>query len=138
MPEMGAPQTPSQHGTYVGSSSPYSIGHGGGHDPGPPGPIHHFPHFTPDGIPVYQPIGNDNRRQTPESTFLQTISLILTSLFSSIGRNDGSALLNSSPIGPGGDIGPAPNGPHPPYPDYPPSPASWLSDVDSNANNPQY
>ena len=55
MPEMGAPQTPSQHGTYVGSSSPYSVGHGG-HD-SVPSSIHHFPHFTPDGIPVYPPLG---------------------------------------------------------------------------------
>jgi len=48
MPEIGnAPQTPSQHGTYVGSTSPYNIGHDSS------GSIHHFPHFTPEGIPVY-------------------------------------------------------------------------------------
>lgn len=50
----------------------------------------------------------------------------------------GNPVLSSSPVGAGGDIGPVPNGPHPSYQEYPPSPASWLSDVDSNANNPQY
>jgi hypothetical protein len=57
MPEMGGPQTPSQHGTYAGSGSPYPVGHesGGGSSGG--SSIHHFPHFTPDGIPVYPPLG---------------------------------------------------------------------------------
>ncbi|CAG7646793.1 unnamed protein product [Allacma fusca] len=101
MPEMAAPQTPSQHGTYVGSTSPYNIGHDSA------GSIHHFPHFTPDGIPVYPPLGVNG---------------------------GGNPVLSSSPVGAGGDIGPVPNGPHPSYQDYPPSPASWLSDVDSNPN----
>lgn len=65
MPEIGGPQTPSQHGTFVGSGSPYAVGShdnasgggggsGGGGSGG--GSIHHFPHFTPDGIPVYPPL----------------------------------------------------------------------------------
>jgi len=50
----------------------------------------------------------------------------------------GNPVMTSSPVGAGGDIGPPPNVPHhPSYQEYPPSPASWLSDVDSNAN-PQY
>ncbi len=63
MPEIGGPQTPSQHGTYAGSGSPYAVGShdasGGGVASGGGGSsgIHHFPHFTPDGIPVYPPIG---------------------------------------------------------------------------------
>ena len=52
MPDMAAPQTPSQHGTYVGSTSPYNLGQDSGG-----GSMHHFPHFTPDGIPVYPPLG---------------------------------------------------------------------------------
>lgn len=53
----------------------------------------------------------------------------------------GNPVVSPSPVGgPPGDIGPHPNVPHHPhsYQEYPPSPASWLSDVDSNANNPQY
>lgn len=53
------------------------------------------------------------------------------------GSGGGNPVLSSSPVGAGGDIGPAPNHPSGPYQEYPPSPASWLSDVDSNAN-PQY
>ncbi|XP_035700652.1 LIM/homeobox protein Lhx3 isoform X2 [Folsomia candida] len=116
MPEMSRPQTPSQHGTYVGSGgSPYPGGHesGGGSSGG--SSIHHFPHFTPDGIPVYPPLGGSSQVGNP--------------------------VVSPSPVGgPPGDIGPHPNVPHHPhsYQEYPPSPASWLSDVDSNANNPQY
>jgi len=51
MPETSGPQTPSQHGTYVGNTSPYPMGHESG------GSMHHFPHFTSDGIPVYPPLG---------------------------------------------------------------------------------
>ncbi|CAL8113010.1 unnamed protein product [Orchesella dallaii] len=116
MPEIGGPQTPSQHGTYVGSGSPYAVGShdasggGGGGSGSGGGSIHHFPHFTPDGIPVYPPLS---------------------------GSGGGNPVLSSSPVGAGGDIGPVPNHPNGPYQEYPPSPASWLSDVDSNAN-PQY
>lgn len=63
MPEIG-PQTPSQHGTYVGAGSPYAVGShdasGGGGGGSGGGSIHHFPHFTSDGIPVYPPIGTTN------------------------------------------------------------------------------
>jgi len=62
----------------------------------------------------------------------------LISLVCTGGNGGGNPVLSSSPVGAGGDIGPVPNGPHPSYQEYPPSPASWLSDVDSNANNPQY
>lgn len=56
MPEIGGPQTPSHHGTYAGSGSPYAVGsHDGGGGSGG-GSIHHFPHFTSDGIPVYPPL----------------------------------------------------------------------------------
>lgn len=132
MPEISE-QTPSQHGAYPGGGSPYP---GGGHESGGGSSggssIHHFPHFTPDGIPVYPPIGKDSTYQL--SWFREDNS------FLSLGGSSsgGNPVVSTSPGAPH----PLPHHPHSShsYQEYPPSPASWMSDVDSNAanNNSQY